>query len=823
MALEYHLNIKDSASATINNVSQKVNALSLTFNKFDTRINTTNNYFTKLTQNINNGVNQSLSKMGTAFAGFVSIGMAKGVAALKDFAKEMLQSYDSAVKLSDNIGVAADSIIGLRYAADMSNVGAENMDKNMAKLAQTISKAASGSKDAAGTFAKMGIEVKNSDGTLKNSEQVLMEMADAFQQLPAGTERATLAMDVFGKSGASMVTMLKDGSGALREMTNDGKAAAGDIESISKLMGELSSAGTMAKSAITGMMASLSNNFIFDSAIYGLRELSQAFLDWRKVSSGEKEEKRIKDIEGLAKATKEYQVKLKEVEKKELEVRDLIEARDSNGFFKNLFSAKPEELKEYEKMQKELEKTNEMKIKLDLDLMGGTTDDVTRLTAQLEGLKQARKELGGYSKNDMEQWEIDSLESYIGKLKEAAKAEDDDKKKTAAAVAGYADKEAAAKKAAEAAKKAAEAAKKAAEEARRLEEQRLKDEAKEFDDLMKKKGKAIEDLAELDEKMRIAGFDGERKKIEQALSDYEKQKQKLEELHDMELMFAADDEKFEILANQGERLADLKRQSETELDKISKEYADKRMKNDQALAKFDEETRNKKLSGFALEQSQLEANFEKRRQDMQKLHEEELALAEDKEAAQKAQHDRMLALETAFNEERKAMSRATVVQSATDSLGALQQMAEGYKSYAGLYKASQIGQATINAVQSVLKTMASVPYPLNIPMAALQGAAAAVQVRKIASTKMYTGGMIPGGSQYLRVNEEGPEAILNTGAVRAVGGPAGVNALNRGDSIYHNNNSRTSSINVTFNAAFLDAKGYNDVFKPMLKEHERRL
>ena len=96
-------------------------------------------------------------------------------------------------------------------------VGSENMDKNMAKLAQTISKAAGGSKEASATFAKMGIEVKNSDGTLKNSEQVLMEMADAFQKLPAGTERATLAMDVFGKSGASMVTMLKDGSGALRD------------------------------------------------------------------------------------------------------------------------------------------------------------------------------------------------------------------------------------------------------------------------------------------------------------------------------------------------------------------------------------------------------------------------------------------------------------------------------------------------------------------------------------------------------------------------------------------------------------------------------
>ena len=73
------------------------------------------------------------------------------------------------------------------------------------------------------------------------------------------------------------------------------------------------------------------------------------------------------------------------------------------------------------------------------------------------------------------------------------------------------------------------------------------------------------------------------------------------------------------------------------------------------------------------------------------------------------------------------MSRAAVAQSSSDSFEAMQQMSEGYKSYASLYKASQIGQAMINATQS---------------------AAAAVQVRKIASAKMYTGGMIPGGSKY---------------------------------------------------------------------------
>jgi hypothetical protein len=787
MAFEYKFIIKDDGTAVLKNISQNINVLQKNLISVD---NSTNIF------------SKSLSKMQNAFSGWATAAVSGAGAALKDFAKEMVDSYDSAAKLSDNIGVAAESIVGLRYAADLSSVGSENMDKNMAKLAQTISKAAGGSKEASATFAKMGIEVKNSDGTLKNSEQVLMEMADAFQKLPAGTERATLAMDVFGKSGASMVSMLKDGSGALKEMVNEGAGAAGNIKGISESMEELGTAATKGKAAVMGIIASLADTSVFKNAIKYVKDLSE---EWIKFVGDRKEMANMERRNAeMAKAGAAADIK-------RLEAQRLL----------MLYESSYHELSSQGKM--EMKTKAEEEIKAITRKSNLTQKEITyqRALGKIMALNNIESRRGSLKED--EQRMLDRAKATVAmqdaekeKARIAAENAAKEAAANAAAIAGYGEKQ-------KAMEEASKAAAKAAEEARRLNEQRLKDEAKEFDDLMKKKGMAIEDLAELDEKMRIAGFDGERKKIEQALSDYEKQKQKLEELHELELMFAADDEKFEILATQGERLADLQRQNEAELDKISKEYASKREKNSEALAKFDEETRNKKLSDFALEQSQLEANFEKRRQDMLKLHEEELALAEDKEAAQKAQHDRMLALETAFNEERKAMSRATVVQSATDSLGALQQMAEGYKSYAGLYKASQIGQATINAVQSVLKTMASVPYPFNIPMAALQGAAAAVQVRKIASTKMYTGGIIPGGSQYLRVNEEGPEAILNTGAVRAVGGPAGVNALNRGDSIYHNNNSRTSSINVTFNAAFVDAKGYNDVFKPMLKEHERRL
>ncbi len=50
-------------------------------------------------------------------------------------------------------------------------------------------------------------------------------------------------------------------------------------------------------------------------------------------------------------------------------------------------------------------------------------------------------------------------------------------------------------------------------------------------------------------------------------------------------------------------------------------------------------------------------------------------------------------------------------------------------------KAAALADATISAAQAILKTMSSVPFPFNIPLAALQGVAAGVQIDKISNTQ----------------------------------------------------------------------------------------
>lgn len=99
-------------------------------------------------------------------------------------------------------------------------------------------------------------------------------------------------------------------------------------------------------------------------------------------------------------------------------------------------------------------------------------------------------------------------------------------------------------------------------------------------------------------------------------------------------------------------------------------------------------------------------------------------------------------------------------------------------------KMAAVANALINTYQAVTKTMASVPYPLNIPLAAAQGVAGMVQVQKIKQQKMAArmhGGMVIGGRSYM-VGERGPELftaprtgqIINNSATNNVGGQTNI-------------------------------------------------
>lgn len=106
-------------------------------------------------------------------------------------------------------------------------------------------------------------------------------------------------------------------------------------------------------------------------------------------------------------------------------------------------------------------------------------------------------------------------------------------------------------------------------------------------------------------------------------------------------------------------------------------------------------------------------------------------------------------------------------QAVADTFGALSSlMSSSNRELFEIGKASAIASATINTYLAITKTMASVPYPFNIPLAIAQGVAGFVQVANIASTSpsFADGGIVPGNSftgDNVSANVNSGEMILN--------------------------------------------------------------
>lgn len=163
------------------------------------------------------------SKMAkTAFAavGVAALGMA---AAFATGVRSTLNEADKLAKMSQKIGIPVEELSKLKYAADLSGVSLEGISTSVGRLSRNMFDAAQGTGEGAKGFKMLGINVKNADGSLKSSTQVMTEMADRFKTMPDGAAKTALAMQLMGRSGAEMIPLLNGGSEALGGLLSEAK------------------------------------------------------------------------------------------------------------------------------------------------------------------------------------------------------------------------------------------------------------------------------------------------------------------------------------------------------------------------------------------------------------------------------------------------------------------------------------------------------------------------------------------------------------------------------------------------------------------------
>jgi hypothetical protein len=160
--------------------------------------------------------------IGAAAGKLVAAGMVAAAAAVATLTARGIELGDALDDAAAGLGLTVDGLASLRYAAKFANVDSEQLDASLAKLARTTSMAAEGNKAAAEAFERLGL----SGAELRKLplDEQFERVADAMQGLTNDTDKARLAQDLFGRSGAKLLPLLNQGSAAIRAQRDEARS-----------------------------------------------------------------------------------------------------------------------------------------------------------------------------------------------------------------------------------------------------------------------------------------------------------------------------------------------------------------------------------------------------------------------------------------------------------------------------------------------------------------------------------------------------------------------------------------------------------------------
>lgn len=231
------------------------------------------------------GLEASLKAVGAAFA---AVGTAAFAATgeVYQFAKDAGTMADNVITLSVQTGVSAKELQGWSYAANFIDTDVDTITKSMARMTKTMGEAAGGSDGAKDKFKALGVSIKDSNGNLRDSQDVFADCIDALGNIENETKRDALAMELFGKSAQDLNPLIEAGGQALSDMCDEaaemgtvfGDDALSAMGAFDDSMQRFNATGTALKQTI-GLVCIPAFKPLVDSATKSMAKVSKALQD----------------------------------------------------------------------------------------------------------------------------------------------------------------------------------------------------------------------------------------------------------------------------------------------------------------------------------------------------------------------------------------------------------------------------------------------------------------------------------------------------------------------------------------------------------------
>jgi len=222
--------------------------------------------------------------------GIAAVGAATGIFKLADSTSAYIDSINIA---ASRTGLTTTEVIALTRAAEDAGASFDDIKPGLGTFVKMMNDSTRGLATAEEGFANLGVEVTNSDGSLRDASDVLGEVLGGIGKLGSATEKTAAAQMVFGSRGAQVVGVLGESSTALASATEATQALAkavaeGQDESrqMDEAMAALSTTTTTLKTEIgVGLIPAVAGFVdVSTKAVNVLHDVWDAFTPIRDVT-----------------------------------------------------------------------------------------------------------------------------------------------------------------------------------------------------------------------------------------------------------------------------------------------------------------------------------------------------------------------------------------------------------------------------------------------------------------------------------------------------------------------------------------------------------
>ena len=219
--------------------------VAVTFGAQDTNLSATLNKINSDMGRMRESTQNAEKQIGSSFGGMVKAGavLGAGIAVLGAAfraARATAESFGAALDLGGRLselksqtGESAGNLMVLERAFENTGIGAQNVGSSINKLQRFMAEAATGGESQIDVMNRMGLSMSDLEG--KTPTEQMRVFADHIASIESPTERAAIAMEIFGRSGGKMLPLLMSFSQEL-----DG--AKGELGSMPAIMDKSSEA-----------------------------------------------------------------------------------------------------------------------------------------------------------------------------------------------------------------------------------------------------------------------------------------------------------------------------------------------------------------------------------------------------------------------------------------------------------------------------------------------------------------------------------------------------------------------------------------------------